>query len=103
MVGEAIDLFGDPQPGSGARFDLVLAINITHISPVEATEGLFAGANRLLRPGTGRLVLYGRSSRTLARPVENYTSSRIATFQHVGAHRSVCTARCGSDRRQREI
>ena len=42
MVGEAIDLFGDPQPGSGARFDLILGINITHISPnVEKSNGLF--------------------------------------------------------------
>jgi hypothetical protein len=38
MVGEAIDLFGDAQPGSGARFDLILAINVTHISPPTATE-----------------------------------------------------------------
>ena len=60
MVGEAIDLFGDPQPGSGARFDLILAINVAHISPVEATKGLFAGASRLLNPGLGRLVIYGR-------------------------------------------
>jgi hypothetical protein len=44
MVGEAIDLFGDAQPGSGARFDLILAINVTHISPPTATEGVFAGA-----------------------------------------------------------
>ena len=44
----------------GGRFDLVLAINMTHISPLEATEGLFAGANRLLNRGSGQLVLYGR-------------------------------------------
>ena len=60
MVGEAIDLFGDPQPGSAARFGLILAINITHISPLEATKGLFAGARRLLNPGSGRLAIYGK-------------------------------------------
>ncbi len=36
----------------------VLCINMIHISPWSAAEGLFAGASRILSPG-GLLVLYG--------------------------------------------
>ena len=36
----------------------VLAINLVHISPAEASTGLLAGAARLLPPG-GPLILYG--------------------------------------------
>ena len=39
-------------------FDLVLAINLLHISPLGALHGLVAGARRVLRPG-GRLAIYG--------------------------------------------
>ncbi len=39
--------------------DAILCINMAHISPWEATEGLFAGAARLLPPDDGPLVLYG--------------------------------------------
>lgn len=42
----------------GPTFDAVLAANLTHISPWEATAGLVAGAAALLRPG-GLLVVYG--------------------------------------------
>lgn len=38
--------------------DAMLCVNMIHISPWEATEGLFAGAARLLPPGAP-LVLYG--------------------------------------------
>lgn len=38
--------------------DAVVAINMVHISPWEATEGLVHGAARVLRPG-GVLFLYG--------------------------------------------
>jgi len=40
------------------RVDAIVAINMTHIAPWAATEGLMAGAERLLLPG-GVLYLYG--------------------------------------------
>ncbi len=40
------------------RADAVVAINMVHISPWPATQGLMAGAGRLLPPG-GVLYLYG--------------------------------------------
>lgn len=52
-------------PGWHAPFetcDGLLSINMIHISPFAAAEGLFEGAARLLRPG-GRLFLYGPFSR----------------------------------------
>ena len=39
-------------------WDAVVSINMVHIAPMAAVEGLFAGAGRLLKPG-GRLFLYG--------------------------------------------
>jgi SAM-dependent methyltransferase len=39
-------------------FDAVVCINMVHISPWAATEGLMAGAAQVLEPG-GRLFLYG--------------------------------------------
>lgn len=36
----------------------VYAGNVTHIAPVAVTEGIVAGAGKVLRPG-GRLILYG--------------------------------------------
>src|SRR5579871_3429728 len=39
-------------------FDAIVCINMVHISPWAATEGLMAMAERLLTPG-GRLILYG--------------------------------------------
>jgi len=38
--------------------DAIVCINMTHISPWEATEGLMRGAGRILPPG-GPLYLYG--------------------------------------------
>lgn len=45
-----------------APFDAVVAINMIHISPSEATLGLIAGASRLLRAG-GVLYTYGPYTR----------------------------------------
>lgn len=39
--------------------DAILCINMVHISPWEATEGLFEGASRLLALSKGPLILYG--------------------------------------------
>ncbi len=41
-----------------APFDAIVAINMIHIAPWEATQGLVAGAAKLLRSG-GVLFLYG--------------------------------------------
>jgi len=41
-----------------SRADAVLCINMVHISPVAATEGVLAGAARLLAPGAP-LIFYG--------------------------------------------
>ncbi len=41
-----------------AQADAILCINMIHISPWEATQGLMRGAGALLPPG-GRLFLYG--------------------------------------------
>jgi len=45
-----------------ARLDVMVAINLLHISPWAATLGLMAGAGRLLAPD-GRLFIYGPFSR----------------------------------------
>jgi cyclopropane fatty-acyl-phospholipid synthase-like methyltransferase len=44
--------------GVSAPFDAVVAINMIHYAPWEATPALFAGAARLLRAG-GTVFLYG--------------------------------------------
>ena len=48
----------DPDSWPRGPFEAVVAINMVHISPWAATEGLMAGAARVLRPG-GVLYLYG--------------------------------------------
>jgi len=45
-----------------APYDGVVSLNMIHIAPFEAAEGLLAGAGRLLRAG-GKLFLYGPFSR----------------------------------------
>lgn len=51
-----LDASGENWPVQSA--DAIVCINMIHISPWEATEGLFAGAARLLETGAP-LVLYG--------------------------------------------
>jgi len=46
----------------GQAFDALVAINMVHISPWEATLGLMAGAGRVLREG-GVLYAYGAYKR----------------------------------------
>lgn len=48
----------DPASWPAGPFEAVVCINMVHISPWAATEGLMAGAARVLAPG-GRIYLYG--------------------------------------------
>ncbi|WNG21737.1 DUF938 domain-containing protein [Cystobacter fuscus] len=52
----ALDVLAEPWPVE--RADALVAINLVHISPWEACQGLLRGAGRVLAPG-GPLVLYG--------------------------------------------
>ncbi len=55
-------------------FDLILCINLLHIVPWIACEGLMAGAARLLQPG-GHLFLYGCFKRN-----RRHTAASNASF-----------------------
>jgi len=48
----------DPSTWPEGPFDAVVCINMIHISPWAATQGLMTGAGKVLTPG-GRLFLYG--------------------------------------------
>ena len=52
------DSWGDTADRALGPFAAVIAINLLHIAPWAACEGLFAGAARLLAPGAP-LALYG--------------------------------------------
>ncbi|MEL6857875.1 MAG: DUF938 domain-containing protein [Pseudomonadota bacterium] len=52
--------WGDAE--AQAPWDGMFCANMIHIAPIEAGQGLIAGAGRLLRPG-GRLMLYGPFAR----------------------------------------
>lgn len=56
-----IDVAAEAWDAEGP-FDALIAINMIHISPWEATLGLMAGAGRLLRSG-GVLITYGAYKR----------------------------------------
>lgn len=47
-----------PVESDGEPVDILLAINVTHISPVVVTQGIVNGAARLLGPA-GKLIIYG--------------------------------------------
>lgn len=49
----------DPATWPNTIFDAVVCINMVHISPWSATEGLIAGATSVLADPGGLLVLYG--------------------------------------------
>lgn len=50
------------ERGVGGAVAAMVSINMIHIAPIEAAQGLFRGAERLLAPG-GKLFLYGPFSR----------------------------------------
>ncbi len=56
LVPLVLDAAGPEWPVEWA--DAIIAINMVHISPWRSTQGLMAGAGRILPPG-GVLVLYG--------------------------------------------
>mgnify|MGYP003592963700 CR=1 FL=1 len=55
---DATDTWRLPAMGDGAHYDGVVCINMIHISPWEATLGLFDNARRALEDG-GFVLLYG--------------------------------------------
>ncbi|HQY62988.1 MAG TPA: DUF938 domain-containing protein [Polyangiaceae bacterium] len=55
---DATDTWRLPAIGDGARFDGLVCINMLHISPWEATVGLFENAERALARGAF-VLLYG--------------------------------------------
>ena len=54
----AIQLDASQPPWPVGNADAILCVNMVHISPWRATEGLFAGARRILT-GNAPLILYG--------------------------------------------
>lgn len=54
----ALEIDAAAPPWDVGEVDAVVAINLVHIAPWSAAEGLFAGAARALAPG-GVLFLYG--------------------------------------------
>jgi cyclopropane fatty-acyl-phospholipid synthase-like methyltransferase len=54
----AIDVIASDWGVEAERYDALIAINMIHISPWEATLGLIAGARRLLT-ARGQLITYG--------------------------------------------
>jgi len=54
----ALEIDASAPPWEVGEVDAVVAINLVHIAPWRAAEGLFAGSSRVLAPG-GVLFLYG--------------------------------------------
>ena len=54
----ALDVSDDAWPARAGAAEAIVCINMVHISPWQATLGLFAGAARVLGPGA-LLYLYG--------------------------------------------
>jgi cyclopropane fatty-acyl-phospholipid synthase-like methyltransferase len=73
----ALDLLDGPWPTS--RFDAIVAINVLHIAPSEATTALFTEASSLLQPG-GIVFTYG-PFRYQSRPLESSNQKFDAYLQ----------------------
>lgn len=56
---EMLDAAGPPEKWPLNAADAIVCVNMIHISPWDASEGLFAGAQALLPRKDGPLVLYG--------------------------------------------
>ena len=75
-----------------ASYDGMWAINLIHISPWEATEGLFRGAAKHLKPD-GKLYLYG----AYKKDGEHISASNVAFDQSLRNRNVKWGVRCLSD------
>jgi SAM-dependent methyltransferase len=82
----------DLQELEKKTFDLIVCINMIHISPWEATVGLMKAAQRLLKPGSGILYCYG--------PYKE-GGTAVESNLYVSCARSKCT--CTNARNQSHI
>jgi len=55
---KALDVCAWPKWLAAGEFDVVFSVNLVHIAPPTATDGLLTGAAAALRKG-GRLMMYG--------------------------------------------
>jgi len=80
-VAAPIELDATHLPWPVARADAVLCINMIHISPWSATEGLFDGASRIL-PAGGIVVTYGPYMRDGAHTAQSNAAFDASLRQH---------------------